>query len=250
MSAALVLYLIALVLLVLLVLSPFILTLFGFFETKTNGSVSFKSGRYAGSILVSIVAAAILVPVAAFFITQLVIDGAVAATDSTKLNRATQLHFQESVAGLFPEIKEKNDCYTKALSNWVEDSWQKAYREATCSKGTCANNQEEFINQFNKKYLPHQYGLITMMAVSFGMIGQSVSYISASASHHYGRIRSFTGILDPTEIGKPNIGTDKVAYDEYHSYINGCQAMQLKPWIVLKEPLFTSPASLCIGECQ
>lgn len=249
MSATLAFYLVLSTFLVLLVLSPLILTLFGFFETRANGRVTFKFARYVGSILVSIIASATLLPVLALTLTQLTIDGEATAVDSAKLNRATQLQFQESAGSLFPVIKEKNDCYTKALSNWIEDHWQTAYREAACNQGTCASNEDDYINLLNQKNPLDKYDILSMMGLSFDMKGKAVNNIWAAAKHMYSGIRSFLGIVDPTEIGKPKIGTDNAAYDEYNSYIKRCQAMQPKSWMVSKEPLIISPISLCIGEC-
>lgn len=249
MSATLALYVGLVGFLVMLVWSPLLLTLFGFFETKTNNSVSFKPWRYACSILVSILATAGLFPVLAILLTQLITDGETSAVQSAKLNRAVQLRFQESAATLFPEIKDKNDCYTKAVSNWVEDHWQKAYRASACNQGTCSENEEEFINQLAQIKLPYQHDLLLMLAILFDMKGKAVNNIWSSAKDYYNHIRSFIGILDPTEMEKPYIGNDKDAYNEYYSYINRCQTMQPKSWMVLKEPLVTSPVSLCMGEC-
>lgn len=215
---------------------------------KTDGTTrTFKIRRYIAVIGLVISVSVIFQFALVFSIYQLVSDGVERAAPSQDKIRTTALLVQKNFSALNQEIEKKDPCYTAAISNWIEDQWRDAFNKETCKKGMCAKDETELFNLLRRKTRSDQYPLIDMLNINLSVIGGMMEVTWLTAKQVYDRIRAFSGILDPTQIGKPQIGTDQEAFKIYQNYIDTCGAYKPANWLLLGSPI--TPPHLCFGIC-
>lgn len=223
--------------------------LFGFYDDREDGAYRFRTGRFF-----SIIGALSIIPVIGIIILMLAVGNLV--TGATKVaetavakNRAMSLHIQDDISTVFPDIlnAQTAPCYTAAVSSYVQEEWAKSYRDETCKmdKGLCADNEQIFFEAARQKRNPYLFPLLDL-----DPIGLMLETVWTTAKDMYETIRSFQGILDPSKVGQPRIGTDTQNYEAFRQYFVSCATLKPAPWIVPGAPLITSPAGICLGGCQ
>lgn len=250
MSTTLVALICLIILLALLVLSLPVLSLLGFFETRTNGEYKFNTTRYVACIIITVLSSACLLPALAYSIIQLNADGANQAVKSMLLARTTTLIAQQNAAALYPPLQQKNTCFTIGISNWIEDTWKKDFRTAVCKASSCTADVSAQLKQEQLDINAKGYDLVSTATLGLKAIENVYAAAFLTAKINYNRMRSFAGLLDPSSIGQPDIGTNKEAYDEFKGFIAACDGLQPPHWITQKQKLLLNPMRLCVGECK
>jgi hypothetical protein len=223
--------------------------LFGFFDERKDGLSQFRSGRLAIATVVMCLwplGLAIIVFAKFYHDTS---HGPETVEAAVTKNRIANNHRQDNFRVMFPQIlpADKQACYAAAISNYVEDQWRGAYHDTTCSMGAgmCSDSEQSFFDK-DQSLEKSRHNLIMDTHATADVFKS----IWPTAAAIYATIRSFHGILDPSTVGQPNIGTDQKAYDVFHKYITDCATLKPLGWAIYDTPLITSPEKICFGDCK
>jgi hypothetical protein len=223
--------------------------LLGFYDNRKNGEYHFRTVRFVMTMLILIAFFVYCVIPFTYGIRSDVLLAINNAETGVAKTRAIQVHLQDDLSAVFPDIltSQTSSCYTNAIANYVEDQWKQDFFDSTCKKGSnlCSDNERDFFEK--TRSLKNANG--DSFVVDLGLIDEMLGRIWTTASTVYKKSRSFEGIIAPSHIGQPRVGTDRQAYEIYHQHLLNCASLQPVDWTVLKAPLIKTPATFCIGDC-
>jgi hypothetical protein len=212
--------------------------LIGFFESRESGLYRFRRWR----LLVAVIALAVLNVLAGFSmihnITQAIVAGGNTAETAVYKNRATQNYVANNLRVAFPEVltADREQCYRSAISNYVEDLWNKAFRESVCvpdmkekfKEINCDGKQEDYYGVIHNK-LSFRHKLKDEFAV--------IGYVTRRML----REPEASKLLPPTEQMLAN----------YQHYFAECTDLKPQRWVDPSVDVLESPIQICVGQkCQ
>jgi hypothetical protein len=230
-----------------------ILILCGFFEDREQGSYRFRYARFVVSVVLLLIANAGAVFIVIPQIKKMVLDASHVAEASVVKNRLATDYTLRNMSVLFPEIlnDQKMQCYRAALSNYVEDDWNKSFTTAMWQREgqfcktnamACNGKQEDAAPALRQRINPFH-----LLFRDFAAIGLFLGTDWTTAAESYKKMRQFMHQPD----GKGNIlpPPDKEMLVNYQNYWSNCASLKPLPWVTPNEPLLQSPAIFCIGNC-
>jgi hypothetical protein len=168
-------------------------------------------------------------------------------------NRAASEYALENLGVMFPEIlnKQSKQCYRAALSNYVEDDWDKSFntgmwqrQESFCKKNPsiCNGKQENYFVSVRDKMNPFH-----LLFRDLTVIGDFIGTFWITAAESYKKERQLTHSPD----GKGGFypAPDEQMLANYHKYLTNCATLKPLTWVVPNEQLLKSDATFCIGKC-
>jgi hypothetical protein len=226
----------------------------GVSEDRTQENYRFRSKRFLAAIaiifLLNICAVLAILPE----IKNLVLGASRIAETAVMKNRAISEYTLENLGVMFPEIlNDKNkQCYRAALSNYVEDDWNKSFNTAMwrreepfCKKNPaiCNGKQDDYFEAIRNKVNP-----LHLLLHDFAVIGYFSGTDWTTAAESYKKIRRFT--RQPDGQGNVPPPPDEQMLATYHKYLMNCSTLEPLPWATTNGQLLKSEAIFCIGRCR
>jgi hypothetical protein len=225
----------------------------GFFEDRTLGSYHFRLKRFLAvfAIIFALNASSLLAIIPK--VKNRVLDASHIAKTAVLKNRALSEYTLENLSVIFPEIlNDKNKkCYRTALSNYVEDDWNKSFNtamwqreESFCKKNpsACNGKEDDYFEAIRNKVNPFH-----LLLRDFGVIGYFLGTDWTTAAESYKKVRQFARLPDGKGIVPPP--PDEQMLTNYHNYFGNCSSLDPMPWASTKDQLLKSEAVFCIGRC-
>lgn len=223
-----------------------ILTVFGFFEDRTNGFYRFRTSRFLAAALgVFILNICFYVPL--YSCVANLIEGAEPVAEQGVLgSRATAEYTMNNLNVMFPGIMDDRSqkCYRAALSNYVEDQWDKYLHDESCNGQfhVCATTESDYYEALLNKALPTQNLTVDMSAMNV-VLGS----VWLTASNMYKLAHRMLHI--PDKEGHFPDPPDVQMIAEQQKYLTNCSTLKPLSWVNRDDELMVERPHLCIGKC-
>jgi hypothetical protein len=222
-----------------------LLILLGLFENRKTGTYQFRRGRFlavAGCLF--IVNLLSLFP-AVDFIKQSVEEPAHVAEKSVQDIKTTQNYVMNNLSMMFPETlaPETAGCWQSAISNYIEDQWNQAFRENIDkdNQRPTVDKQEDYYEFLRQVINPHH-----LLAKDFEVISRFMGSIWLSADGLYHSMHVLR--REPDKNGQiPAINEQMTT--NYRQYFVNCGALKSEVWVDPNTDLLRSLPQVCIGRC-